>query len=74
MSKIIHYREKCIGCNSCVEIDPDKWEMCDKDGKSKLKKSDEKKGIYQLRIDEIEKEKAEKASKSCPVGIIKVED
>tara|TARA_Y100000310_G_C20469572_1_gene709295 strand:- start:210 stop:434 length:225 start_codon:yes stop_codon:yes gene_type:complete len=73
MSKIIHYRDKCIGCNSCVEIDPDKWEMCSEDGKSKLKKSKEKRGIYQLRIDEIEKEKAKKASESCPVGIIKVE-
>ena len=34
MAKIIHYRNKCIGCNSCVEQAPSRWSISDEDGKS----------------------------------------
>ncbi len=74
MPKIIHYREKCIGCNSCVEIDPKHWKICDKDGKSKLINSCEKKGVFRLEIDNVEKEKAQIAAENCPVSIIQVID
>lgn len=35
--KIIHERNKCIGCGACTAICPDNWMMA-KDGKSKPKK------------------------------------
>ncbi|RMD45861.1 MAG: hypothetical protein D6831_02855, partial [Aquificota bacterium] len=44
--QIIHYREKCIGCNACVEAAPDRWAISKKDGKAVLLKGIEKKGIY----------------------------
>lgn len=76
MAKIFHYRKNCIGCNSCVEIDPKNWKMCSKDGKSKLiwGKENKEKEIYSREIDDIEKEDAQKASEVCPVNIIRVED
>ena len=74
MVKIIHYRKNCIGCNSCVELDPKNWKMCAKDGKADLIGSKNKKGIYQKEINEIEKENAQKAADSCPVNIIKIEN
>jgi ferredoxin len=36
MYKIIHNREKCIGCGACAALCSDYWEM-DDDGKSLLK-------------------------------------
>ena len=36
MPKVIHEREKCIGCGACAAVCPDFWEMSD-DGKSVLK-------------------------------------
>ena len=33
---ITQQRHKCIGCNYCVELAPDRWIMSDKDGKSVL--------------------------------------
>lgn len=36
-------REKCIGCNYCVEMAPEQFQMSKKDGKSVLLRSTEKK-------------------------------
>ncbi len=72
MPKIQHYREKCIGCNSCIEIDPSNWEMSEKDGKSILKDSKEKKGVYVKEISDAELEDAKRAERDCPARIIKV--
>ena len=33
---ISHQREKCIGCNYCVELAFNQWRMSKKDGKSVL--------------------------------------
>ena len=38
MPRIIHEREKCIGCGACAAVCPEFWEMKG-DGKSHLKKS-----------------------------------
>tara|TARA_Y100000310_G_scaffold329461_1_gene399366 strand:- start:661 stop:897 length:237 start_codon:yes stop_codon:yes gene_type:complete len=73
MVKVAHYRKNCIGCNSCVELDPDHWEMNEEDGKSDLKESKVKKGVYVVEITEFERENSEKAAESCPVNVIKVE-
>ena len=42
-------REKCIGCNYCVEMAPEQFQMSKKDGKSVLLRSTEKKGFFTLK-------------------------
>ena len=74
MPKIIHYREKCIGCNSCVEHAPDFWVISKNDGKSILKKGIIKKKVHQKRIDNTDVKINKLAEKDCPVNIIKVTD
>jgi len=36
MHKVIHYREKCIGCGICFELQPETWRMSRRDGKAVL--------------------------------------
>ena len=72
MIQIVHYREKCIGCNVCVEVAPERWRMSKKDGKSNLLGAKEKKGIYVLNTHEEELEQNLLAEKHCPVNVIKV--
>ncbi len=74
MPKVIHFRDKCIGCNSCVELAPKYWEMSDDDGKSNLKKAEFKRSCYVLKIDDIDLEQNKKAARDCPVNIIKIEE
>ena len=73
MPKLFHYRQRCIGCNACVEIAFDRWRMSKKDGKAVLLGGIEKKGVYiaQIRPDEVEDN--ERALKACPVNVIKME-
>ncbi len=73
MVKIVHYRNKCIGCNSCVENAPLFWKMSDEDGKSDLIGSYKKKEVEILEISLAELPENEKAAKDCPVSIIKIE-
>lgn len=64
-------REKCIGCNYCVELAPEYFRMSKKDGKSVLLHSEEKRGFHTLRIpDNSQLDVCEQASKACPVKII----
>ena len=42
-------RDKCIGCNYCVEMAPAQFQMSKKDGKSVLIKSVNAKGLYTLK-------------------------
>ncbi len=72
MVKIVHYRNKCIGCNSCVELAPAFWGMNEEDGKSNLKGSHKKKEVEILEITHADVEENEKAAKDCPVNIIHV--
>lgn len=74
MPKIVHYRDNCIGCNSCVEHSPEHWEMSKEDGKSNLKGSEKKKEVFVLQISEVEVEKNKEAAEDCPMNIIKVLD
>lgn len=73
MIQIIHYRSKCIGCNACVEAHRERWRMSRKDGKCTLVKGKEKKGIYQIEVDEDEFIPNLIAAKNCPVRIIRLE-
>lgn len=66
-------RNKCIGCNYCVELAPNQFQMSKKDGKSVLLHSTDKKGFFTLKSNENEILEASKnASKACPVKIISV--
>jgi len=73
MIRIIHLREKCIGCNACVELAPDRWKMSRKDGKSVLVDGEEKNGIFMTLVGDDELKKNLLAAKMCPTNIIKVE-
>ena len=74
MIVVTQVREKCIGCNYCVEYAPERWRMSKKDGKSILIGAKEKKGFYNVRVGEEELEANKKAAEACPVNIIKVNE
>ena len=72
MVRIILQRYKCIGCNYCAELAPERWCMSKKDGKTVLIGSVEKKGFWSVKVPESEKEKNLNAAKGCPVKVIQV--
>lgn len=72
MHKIVHYRDKCIGCGICYEQQPEYWRMSKKDGKATLVKGIHKKNLFILEIPDSAIEKSKKTAKACPVKIIKV--
>lgn len=72
MRKIIHYRDKCIGCGICYELQPELWRMSRKDGKAHLLNAIEKKGIHQLSCN-VSMELSKFVAKSCPTNAIKAE-
>ena len=64
-------RDKCIGCNYCVEMAPEQFQMSKKDGKTVLLRSTKKKGFFTLKShDDSILEACENAQKACPVKII----
>jgi len=66
-------RNKCIGCNYCVELAPAQFQMSKKDGKSVLLHSTEKKGFFTIKShDDSIFEVSHEAKKACPVKIIEV--
>lgn len=74
MPKIIHQREKCIGCGTCAAVCPKFFEMDKKDGLATLKGS-KKAGMktakeFELKVDKIDCLKD--AAEMCPVKIIKI--
>ncbi len=71
MTKIIHEREKCIGCGACVSVCPEHWEMKD-DGKAFLKDSKQVGEKFEKEIEAIGCNK--EAAESCPVNIIHIEE
>lgn len=72
MIRVIHYRHKCIGCNACVEIAPDRWRISRKDGKSILVGGAAKKDIYSALISDVELPENERAATYCPVNVIRI--
>jgi len=73
MIRILQQRENCIGCNACVEIDPDRWRMSRKDGKSTLVGGELKRNFYTVIAPDEELENSQAAAKNCPVSIIQVQ-
>ncbi|TWO33930.1 ferredoxin [Seonamhaeicola sediminis] len=68
-------REKCIGCNYCVELAPNQFQMSKKDGKSVLLQSKEKKGFHTIKSpNDFIYDECDKAAKACPVKIISVKN
>lgn len=72
MPKLIHYRDKCIGCGICYELQPDIWRMSKKDGKATLVKSVQKRSVYVLDINEQIREQSYATIEACPAKVIKV--
>jgi len=73
MITITLQRNKCIGCNYCVEMAPLQFQMSKKDGKTVLLKATEKKGFFTLKSTDYNiLESNENAAKACPVKIIVV--
>jgi ferredoxin len=72
--QITQQREKCIGCNACVEAAPYRWRVSKKDGRCTLIGSNEKRGFYTINVPDIEKDDNELAAKNCPVSIIWVKE
>ncbi len=72
MVKIIHQRKKCIGCEVCVLVCPDFFEMDSKDNLARLKNSKETKDYFELEVENVDCIKD--AAAMCPVKIIKIKD
>ncbi|HIH10555.1 TPA: ferredoxin [Candidatus Woesearchaeota archaeon] len=70
--KLIHYRDNCIGCNSCVQHAPHYWAISPIDGKADLLGSIQKKDVFILKVDESEKEIHSRVVRDCPMRIIKL--
>ncbi len=72
MLTITFKRQKCIGCNYCMEIAPKRWQMSKKDGKSNLIGAKDKKGFWTIKLGEEERDENERAASVCPVKIIEI--
>lgn len=72
MTKIIHYRNKCIGCGICYEHQPELWRMSKKDGKANLLHSTVKKDVFVLQVSNMNKNQTRTVAAACPVKIIKL--
>lgn len=71
MPKIIHYRDKCIGCGICFEMQPELWRMSRKDGKAVLLGAEEKRETDVLTVNKLLLQEAIGVAAACPVKIIK---
>ncbi len=68
-------RNKCIGCNYCVEVAPEFFCMSKKDGKTVLLKSQEARGFHTFKTaNHSVLDTFQQAEKVCPVNIIKVKE
>jgi len=72
MPKIIHYRNKCIGCGICVELQPELWRMSKKDGKASLLRAAVKNDFFVLPILSGQRDDSVKTAEACPVKVIQV--
>jgi len=72
MHKVIHYRNKCIGCGVCHEMQPELWRMSKKDGKATLLQATGKKEVSILSIPNMQVILSTEVAAACPVRVIKV--
>lgn len=64
--KIIYDRKLCIGCDACVSVCPENWELIEKNGDMKAKPK-------KLEISEEEYDSNIEAANICPVECIQIE-
>lgn len=72
MANIIHYRNKCIGCGICYEMQPELWRMSKKDGKAVLLHAEQKKTVHVLPVSQSQYVETVAVAQACPVNIIKL--
>ena len=72
MIQIVYRRKKCIGCNYCIELAPERWAMNKKDGKSVLLGSKNKKDFFTAEVQDDEYKVNNLIAKVCPVKIIHI--
>ncbi len=73
MVRITYFRDKCIGCNGCVEAAPDRWRVSRKDGRCTLVEGIAKRRVYRALISLDEYARNARAAANCPVKIIRLE-
>lgn len=73
MVQVLFHRGKCIGCNACVEADPNRWRVSKKDGRCNLVEGKQNKGVYRALVNEDEYPRLLQAAANCPVKIIRIE-
>ena len=72
MIEITQQRNKCIGCNACVEASYSRWRMSRKDGKSMRMDGVKKRNVYSVIVGNDEYKENRKAANNCPVRIIRL--
>ena len=72
MWRITYFRDKCIGCNACVEAASDRWRISRKDGKSILLEGQAHGDTVQALIHDDEHARNALAAANCPVKIIRL--
>jgi ferredoxin len=72
MPKILFYRNKCIGCSICREMQPEIWRMSKKDGKAVLLQSVQKKEVHQLSVRDDMVQQTTEVVAACPARVIKL--
>lgn len=72
MPKILFYRNQCIGCSICREMQPECWRMSKKDGKAVLLQSIQKKEVHQLSVPDVLVGRAMEVASACPARVIKL--
>jgi len=72
MPKFIHYRNQCIGCGICHQLQPAYWRMSRKDGKATLVQGVIKKATVVRVIEEGDLWVSRQVMRDCPVRIIKI--
>lgn len=72
MIRITQQRNKCIGCNACVEASHSRWRISRKDGKCVLIGGIKNKEMYSVVVGDDEYKESVMAAKNCPVKIIRV--
>ena len=72
MIEIEFQRKKCIGCNTCVEMDPKNWKIDWMDDKSILIGSTSNNGMQTLKLEYGDFDHHKRVADNCPERIIKV--
>ncbi len=72
MPKLIHQRNKCIGCGYCADFDPDNWQINASDGKADLLNATGNRNMQQAAITENEIPFYSPVIQLCPVKIISI--